>query len=179
MQPRFVALVVLAVALVGCDAGASSTAETTPSVRPSASGSSRAGSAVPGSAAPATSAPAATTEPPASTVAPTAAPRTNPPPPPPPPPSVAKVSVLPGNTGTLGSTWLLSISGFAAGRVVATITNPAGIPRSQFLTTGADGSASMTFQTTLSDQPGVGRYIFRFDGGGASVSTSIEVTRPE
>jgi hypothetical protein len=37
----------------------------------------------------------------------------------------------------------------------------------------------MTFQTTLSDQPGVGRYIFRFDGGGASVSTAIEVTRPE
>jgi hypothetical protein len=75
--------------------------------------------------------------------------------------------------------WLLSLTGFPAGRVTATITNPAGIPKSQFLTAGADGSASMTFQTTLTDQPGVGKYIFRFDGGGASVTTSIEVTRPQ
>lgn len=89
------------------------------------------------------------------------------------------MSVLPSSTGPLGSTWLLSLTGFPAGRVTATITNPAGIPKSQFLTAGADGSASMTFQTTLSDQPGIGKYIFRFDGGGASVTTSIEVTRPQ
>jgi hypothetical protein len=37
----------------------------------------------------------------------------------------------------------------------------------------------VTFQTTLSDQPGVGRYTFRFDGGAASVTTMIEVTRPQ
>jgi hypothetical protein len=47
-----------------------------------------------------------------------------------------------------------------------------------FLTAGPDGSASATFQTALTDQPGVGRYTFRFDSGAISVTTAIEVTRP-
>jgi hypothetical protein len=89
------------------------------------------------------------------------------------------VSILPSNSGPLGSTWLLSLTGFPPGRVTETITNPNGIPKSQFVTAGPDGSASVTFQTALTDQPGVGRYFFRFDGGSSSVTTFIDVTRPQ
>jgi hypothetical protein len=175
MQPRFVALGLIATILVGCDAGATATGSTTPTVRPAASAS---GSVRAGTAAPASVAPAPTPEPPAPTPAPTTAPRTNAPPPPP-PAAAAKVTVLPASSGQLGSTWLLTLSGFPPGRVVETITNPNGIPRSAFLTAGPDGSVSTTFQTTLSDQPGVGRYTFRFDSGPTSITTTIEVTRPQ
>jgi hypothetical protein len=95
-----------------------------------------------------------------------------------PPPTGAKVAVLPGNTGPLGSMWLLQLSGFPPGRVTETITDPRGVPKSVYLTAGPDGSASATFQTALTDQPGVGRYTFRFDSGAISVTTAIEVTRP-
>jgi hypothetical protein len=89
------------------------------------------------------------------------------------------VKIIPGNSGPLGSTFLLNLSGFpAGGRINETITNPAGVPKAALLTAGADGATSTTFQTTLSDQPGVGRYTFRFDSGTTSVTTTIDITRP-
>jgi hypothetical protein len=177
MQPRLVAVALLALALVGCDVAASSSPlEPTPgdpgsSAAPVVPGAT----AVPGgSGAPATGAPA-TQAPTAPTTAPTAAPRTNPPP----PPSGAKVVSLPSNTGPIGSMFLLQLTGFPAGRVSETITNPAGVPKVAFITAGADGATSVTFQTQLTDQPGIGKYTFRFDSGTVSVTTTITVTRAQ
>jgi hypothetical protein len=75
--------------------------------------------------------------------------------------------------------WLLQLTGFPpGGRITETVTDPRGIPKSALVNAGPDGSASMTFQTSMTDQPGVGRYTFRFDSGSTSVTTAIEVTRP-
>src|SRR4029077_13448841 len=176
MQPRLVAIALLAVALVGCDVAASTPGSTTPG-DPAASavagGTGAAGATgAPASGAPGTTPAPATTAPAAQTTAPTAPPRTNPPPP---PPTGAKVTILPASSGKLGSSFLLQLSGWPTGRVTETMTNPAGIPRSAFLTVGQDGTSSVTFQTQTSDQ--IGRYIFRFDLGTLQVTTSIDITR--
>ena len=169
MHHRLVATLLLSLALTGCGAGAPSTSKVAPTARPSASAGASviAGTAASLTAAPA---PAAVVAPP---VAPTAARPTDPPAPRPP---VAKVEVLPANSGPVGSPFLLWLTGFPPGRVVETITDPNGMPKSAFVTAGADGSASVTFQRTQSDQPGVGKYTLRFDSGPVSVSTVIEVT---
>jgi hypothetical protein len=72
----------------------------------------------------------------------------------------------------------LQLSEFPAGRVTATTTDPNGIPKSAFIAIGADGNGSLMFQTQLNDQPGIGRYTFRFDEGTLSLTTHIDVTRP-
>jgi hypothetical protein len=117
---------------------------------------------------------ATATAPIAPTADPAAAPpRTNP------PATGAKVSILPATFGPLGSGFLLQLNGFGAGtKVTETVTNPLGVPKSALLTMNADGSGSATFQTSLNDQQGVGRYTFRFDAGTISITTFIDVTRP-
>ncbi|HEV2250897.1 MAG TPA: hypothetical protein VGT60_10380 [Candidatus Limnocylindria bacterium] len=169
MHPGLVATAILAMVLIGCDVNAAVGA---PAVAPAASAapSVRVTSGTAASAA-------ATTAPPAAPEAPTAAATTHPPAR---PLAGAKVSILPASTGPLGSMWLLQLTGFPAGsRITETITNPAGVPKSAFVNAGADGSASVTFQTAVTDQPGVGRYTFRFDVGTVSVTTTIDVTRPQ
>jgi hypothetical protein len=161
-------MAVFAVALVGCDA-ATATAPIAPTADPAASATAsvRAVTAAPVSGAPVTPTPGAPT------AAPTAPPRTNP------PATGAKVSILPATFGPLGSGFLLQLNGFGAGtKVTETVTNPLGVPKSALLTMNADGSGSATFQTSLNDQQGVGRYTFRFDAGTISVTTFIDVTRP-
>ena len=164
------ATIAVAVALVvallnGVFAGSVSTTAVT-SATPSAGASTGAGTA-----APAPVASTATVQP-VATPAPTTAAKTAP------PAAGAKVAVLPASSGPLGSTWLLTLSGFPPGRVTQTITDPRGVPKSAFVTAGSDGSASVIFQTALTDQPGVGKFTFRFDSGSVSVTTVIEVTRP-
>jgi hypothetical protein len=177
MQPRLVAIALLAVALVGCDVAAATPLNTTPGA-PAASAvagvpgaTAPPGTAAPGTGAPGTTPAPATTAPAAQTTAPTAPPRTNPPA----PPTGAKVTILPASSGKLGSSFLLQLGGWPAGRVTETVTNPSGIPKSAFLTVGQDGTSSATFQTQTSDQ--IGRYIFRFDMGTLQVTTSIDITR--
>ncbi|HSW94977.1 MAG TPA: hypothetical protein VLI88_02335 [Patescibacteria group bacterium] len=99
---------------------------------------------------------------PAPTVAPTPAPTPAP-----------KVSVLPSNTGTRGSSFTLNLSAWpAGGRVTETVTNPAGtVIKTATLTVGSTGTASTTFTTKPSDP--VGAYTFRFDLGTIHVSTAI------
>lgn len=163
MHRTFVVLAVLGLALVACDV--SSTPETVASnASPTATSAVRSGTLAPTASAPAavaaTAAPA-TVAPPPATVAP-------------PPVPVARVTVLPASSGKLGSSFLLQLSGFPAGKLTTTITNPNGIPKAQLGQIGADGTASVTFSTTLVDP--TGRYTFRFDAGPTSVTAAIQVT---
>jgi hypothetical protein len=168
MRPALVLLLTLACA--ACDVAPPSSADRTtgPSAAPSAGPSAKASGTAMAATPPVAAPPAA---PPQPTTAPAA-------PPPPPPASVAKVTVLPGPSGPLGSAWLFQLTGFPPGRVNETITDPRGIPKNALLTVGPDGSASATFQTSVNDQPGAGRYQFRFESGSISLTTSIDVTRP-
>ena len=175
MQPRLVAIALLAAALIGCDVAASTPLSTTPGGPAASAGvpGVPGGTAAPASGAPGSTPAPATTAPAEQTAAPTAPPRTNPPTQ---RPTGAKVTILPASSGKLGSSFLLQLSGWPAGRVTETMTNPAGIPKSAFLTIGQDGTSSVTFQTQTSDQ--IGRYIFRFDLGTVQVTTSIDITKP-
>ena len=101
------------------------------------------------------------------------------PPPPTPAPTVRptplpspKVTVLPSTSGTRGTTFTLQLSGWPAGRVTETVTNPAGsVIRTTSITVGTNGTGSGTYSTRGSDP--VGAYTLRFDMGAIHLSTSI------
>jgi len=97
-----------------------------------------------------------------------------PPPPTPVPTPVPgpKVTVLPSTSGTRGTTFTLQLTGWPAGRVTETITNPAGaVIRTTSITVATNGTGSGTFSSKGSDP--VGAYTLRFDMGTIHLSTSI------
>jgi outer membrane biosynthesis protein TonB len=104
---------------------------------------------------------------PAPTVAPTPVPTVAPTPVPGP-----KVAVLPSTSGTRGTTFTLQLTGWPAGRVTETVTNPAGaVIRTATITVATNGTGSGTFTTKTSDP--VGAYTVRFDMGSTHLTTSI------
>jgi outer membrane biosynthesis protein TonB len=223
LQPRLVAVGLLALALVGCDVAAATPLDDATPANPTASALAQATSAPPvatttplsgapkTTAAPATPAPATPTPvllvipsltPPKTTAPVTPVPTVAPPPPPPPTPvptvaptpvptpvptvaptpvpTVAptpvpgpKVTVLPSTSGTRGSSFTLQLSGWPAGRVTETVTNPAGAVKTATITIGTNGTGSATFSTKSTDPVGV--YTLRFDMGTIHLSTSITV----
>jgi outer membrane biosynthesis protein TonB len=221
LQPRLVAVGLLALALVGCDVAAATPLDDATPANPTASALAQAPSApavttttapLSGTpkttAAPATPAPVTPTPvllvlpsptPPKTTAPVTPVPTVAPPPPPPPTPvptvaptpvptvaptpvpTVAptpvpgpKVTVLPSTSGTRGSSFTLQLSGWPAGRVTETVTNPAGaVIKTASITVATNGTASATFSTKTTDPAGV--YTLRFDMGTIHLSTSITV----
>jgi hypothetical protein len=139
---------------------------------PAAAAAAAAAIATPATAAPAdpttvTTAVPVTPRPPA----PTTPPKTNPPG----PVSGTRVTVLP-STGKVGSSFLFQFAGFRPGGVNVTVTDPNGTTTGVGSSAGLDGSGSFTFTTKVGDP--VGRYSFRIEGGGFSVTTTIQVTAP-
>jgi outer membrane biosynthesis protein TonB len=117
--------------------------------------------------------------PPPPTPVPTVAPTPVPTVPPTPVPTVAptpvpgpKVAVLPSTSGARGTTFTLQLTGWPAGRVTETVTNPAGaVIRTTSITVGTNGTGSGTWSTKGSDP--VGTYTLRFDMGTIHLTTSI------
>ena len=83
------------------------------------------------------------------------------------------MSVSP-STGKVGSAFVFQFAGFKPGAVIVTVTYPNGTSKGFGSSAGAGGSGTFTFTTKSSDP--VGRYSFRFVGGGFSVTTTIQAT---